>query len=134
MDVGLERFQPLLVGHSEMLLFVDNNQSQVLELQSFCRASAWVPMTISTWPLARPSLVALLSVDGHQPRQPADLDREAAQAFDELIVVLAGEQGRRADQRDLQPRHGGDEGGAKRDLGLAEADVAAHQPVHRLAR
>ena len=32
-----------------------------------------------------------------------------------------------------QAGHGGDEGGAQRDLGLAEADVAADQPVHRLA-
>ncbi len=31
------------------------------------------------------------------------------------------------------PGHRRDEGGAQRDLGLAEADIAAHQPVHRLA-
>ena len=30
-----------------------------------------------------------------------------------------------------KPLMRGDEGGAQRHLGLAEADVAAHQPVHR---
>ena len=48
-------------------------------------------------------------------------------------IVLAGEQGRRRDDRDLLAGHGGDEGGAQRDLGLAEADIAADQAVHRLA-
>ena len=47
--------------------------------------------------------------------------------------MLPGQQGRRADQRHLVTRHRGDEGGAKRDLGLAETDIAADQPVHRLA-
>ena len=32
------------------------------------------------------------------------------------------------------PGHRRDEGGAQRDLGLAEADIADDQPVHRLAR
>jgi hypothetical protein len=31
-------------------------------------------------------------------------------------------------------RHRRDEGGAQRDLGLAEADIAADQPVHRFGR
>ena len=32
-----------------------------------------------------------------------------------------------------KPAKRGDEGGPQRHLGLAEADVAAHQPVHGLA-
>ena len=71
---------------------------------------------------------------GHQPRQPADADREAVQPLDEIPIVLAGEQRGRSDYRDLHARHCGDEGGPQRDLGLAEADVAANQAVHRLAR
>jgi len=47
--------------------------------------------------------------------------------------MLASEQRRRANQRDLPPGHCHDERGAERDLGLAEADVATDQPVHRLA-
>ena len=70
---------------------------------------------------------------GDEARQPADLDREALEALLEGVEMLAGEEGGRRDQRDLHPRHRGDEGGAQRDLGLAEADIAADQPVHRLA-
>jgi hypothetical protein len=47
--------------------------------------------------------------------------------------MLAGEQRGRHHDGDLRAGHGGDEGGAQRDLGLAEADIAADQPVHRLA-
>ena len=71
---------------------------------------------------------------GHEPRQPPDLDREALEARDEIVVMLSREQCRRTDDRDLLPRQRSDERGAQRDLGLAEADIADDQPVHRLAR
>ena len=48
--------------------------------------------------------------------------------------MLARQQRRRHHDGDLQAVHGGDERGAQRDFGLAEADVAAHEPVHRPAR
>ena len=47
--------------------------------------------------------------------------------------MLARQQRRRHDHRDLLAVHRGDEGGAQRHLGLAEADVAADQAVHRPA-
>ena len=47
--------------------------------------------------------------------------------------MLAGEERGRGDDRDLHAGHGGDEGGAQRHLGLAEADVAADEAVHGLA-
>ena len=47
--------------------------------------------------------------------------------------VLARQQRRRHHHRHLLAGQRGDEGGAQRHLGLAEADVAADQPVHRLA-
>src|SRR3546814_21119376 len=67
-------------------------------------------------------------------RQAADVDGEAFEAFDEIGEMLAREQRGRTYKRDLNPRHRGDEGGAERDLGLAEPDVAADEPVHRAAR
>ncbi len=44
--------------------------------------------------------------------------------------MLLSEQRGRAEHRHLLAVGDGDEGGAQRDLGLAEADVAADQPVH----
>ena len=48
--------------------------------------------------------------------------------------MLATKQRGGGDHRDLLAVHGDDEGGAQRNLGLAEADIAAHQPVHGPAR
>ena len=48
--------------------------------------------------------------------------------------MLAGEQRRRHDDRDLLAVMRRSESRAQRHLGLAEADVAADQPVHRPAR
>ena len=62
-----------------------------------------------------------------------DLYREAAEALGEGLEVLAGEQRGRHHHRDLLAFHHGDEGRAQRNLGLAEAHVAADEPVHRPA-
>ncbi|MPN11873.1 hypothetical protein SDC9_159181 [bioreactor metagenome] len=48
--------------------------------------------------------------------------------------MLFAEQGGRAEHGHLPAAGHRAEGGAQGDLGLAEADVAADQPVHRLAR
>ena len=50
------------------------------------------------------------------------------------MEVLLGEQRRRHEHRDLLAVGERDERGAQRDLGLAEADVAADEAVHRPAR
>ncbi len=71
---------------------------------------------------------------GDQAREPADLDRKALEALAERAEMLAGEEGGRRDQCDLMPRHRRSESGAQRHFGLAETDIAADQPVHRLAR
>ena len=57
----------------------------------------------------------------------------AAKAFGEILVVLACQQRRRHGDGDLATLHRRRIGGAQRDLRLAEADIAAHEPVHRLA-
>ena len=67
-------------------------------------------------------------------RQLRDLDRPLAEAVGDVLVMLLGEQRRRRQDRDLLAAVDGDEGGAQRDLGLAEADVAADEPVHRPRR
>src|SRR3546814_17937987 len=74
------------------------------------------------------------SSDLNEARQAADVDGEAFEAFDEIGEMLAREQRGRTYKRDLNPRHRGDEAGAERDLGLAEPDVAADEPVLRAAR
>ena len=69
----------------------------------------------------------------HHPRQPADAHRQAGEALAEDARMLAGEQRRRHDDRRLLAVDRRGEGGAQRHLGLAEADVADDDPVHRPA-
>ena len=69
-----------------------------------------------------------------EARQLGDLDRPLAEAVGDVLVVLLGQQRRRRQDGDLLAAGDGDEGGAQRDLGLAEADVAADEPVHRPRR
>ena len=96
-------------------------------------SSTWVPITMSIVPSASP-LLHLLEIGGrHEPRRLRDLDRKPAEALGEGLGVLAREQRGRHHDRDLLAVHGGDEGRAQRHLGLAEADIAAHQAIHRPA-
>jgi hypothetical protein len=69
---------------------------------------------------------------GAKARQFGHLHRPGAEAVDDRLVVLLGQQrGRRQDGHMLAAHHS-DEGRAQRHLRLAEADVAADQAVHRL--
>ena len=54
-DIGAEPFEPLLVGDAEMLLLVDDQQSETLKWTSLAN-SAWVPTAMSMVPSARPAL------------------------------------------------------------------------------
>ncbi len=58
---------------------------------------------------------------------------QPGEAVAEVLRVLAREQRRRHDDRGLLAVDRGGEGGAQRHLRLAEADVAADEPVHRPA-
>lgn len=130
MDVGLELLQPFLVDDAEALLLVDDDKAEILELDRFRDDGVRADDDIDR-PGGQAVARLLRFACRNEPREAADIDREAFEALDKIRVMLAREQRRRDDHRNLHPRHRGDEGGAQRDLGLAETDVAAHEPVHR---
>ncbi len=66
-----------------------------------------------------------------EPREQADLDRERRESLTERRVVLRREDRGRDEDRDLLAVLRRLEGGAQRDLGLAVADIADDEPVHR---
>ena len=68
---------------------------------------------------------------GLEARERAHLHREAGEALGEGLEVLLDEQRRGHEHRDLLAVLDGLERGAHGDLGLAEADVAREQAVHR---
>ena len=97
-------------------------------------SSAWVPMTMS--------IVAVGDALLHRaPARPPEPAARPAPIFTgkprkrsvKGLGVLARQQRGRHHDRDLLAVHRRDEGRAQRHLGLAEADVAADQAVHRPA-
>ncbi len=128
----LELLDALLVGDAEALLLVHHEQAEVAEfdvlLQQPVRADDDVQRAVRQ---ALHHLLLLLR--GTESRQRLDADRVAVEAFAEGRLVLRT-QNRGGHQHGhlFAVRHGL-EGGTHGHLGLAEADVAAHQAVHRLA-
>ncbi len=88
-------------------------------------------MTTSTSP-ARHALDDLLGLGvGEEPAQHLDPHRVAGEAVAEGLEVLLGEQGGRHQHGGLPTVLHRLEHGPERDLGLAEADVAADEAIHR---
>ena len=77
---------------------------------------------------------ALLGRACESARPSRTLDRQVLEALAEGQVVLLGEDGRGHQHERLLAALGRLEGGAQGDLGLAVADVAADQAVHRVGR
>ena len=131
-DVGAQRLQALLVGDAEVLLLVDDEEAEVLEGDALGEEGVGADDELdAAVGEAGAGLRGVLG--GDEAGELADAEGEAAEAFGEVLEVLAGEERGGGDDRDLHAGHGGDEGGAQRDLGLAEADVAADEAVHGLA-
>ena len=132
MHLGAQRLELLLVRDAEMLLLVDDEQAEVLELDRLAEQRVGADHDVDL-AVGEPLLDLLQVRRRDQPRGLRDLHRQAAEALGEGLEVLARQQRGRHHDRHLLAAHGRDEGGAQRHLGLAEADVAADQPVHRLA-
>ncbi len=84
-------------------------------------------------PAFEPGERPLLLRRADEPRQQPDLDRERREPLRERLVVLRREDRRRDEDRDLAPVLDRLERRPQRDLGLAVADVADDEPVHRPA-
>ena len=93
-------------------------------------SSRCVPITTSTVPSARPQHRRLL-LRREEARQHLHPHRIVGEPLAERLAVLAREQRRRHEHRDLLAVLHGLERGPDRDLGLAVPDVAAHEAVHR---
>ena len=124
----------LLVRHAEPLLLVHDQQPEIAELhvlrQQPVRADDDVDLAGGE--IRRAS--RFCSAFDAEAADHVDADREAREALLQRLLVLERQHRRRREKRDLLAVHHRLERGAHRDFGLAVADVAAEQPVHRRRR
>ena len=132
MDVRPHLLEAFLVLDAEVLLLVDDQKAQVAEPDRFGQHRMGADDDVDR-PIGQPLARLLRLPGGHEPRQRADVDRKPPETLGEPLVVLARQQRRGGHDGDLHTRHRRDEGRADRHLGLAKADIAADQPVHRIA-
>ncbi len=123
--------QLLLLGDAEAVLLVDHHQPQVAVLDVLREQAVGADQDVH---LALGQLLhhRLLLARGAEAGQHLDLDREVGEPLPEGEQVLLREDRGRHQHRHLAALLHRLEGGAHRHLGLAVADVAADQAVHRL--
>ena len=123
---GLE---DLLVPDTEALFLVDDDQSKILEDDVLLDQAMSADQDVDPAGSEGRQNLGLLP-PGSKPADHLDHDGEAAHPLPEGVEVLLGEHGGGHEQGHLFPAHDRLEGGPKRDLGLAETDVAADQAIH----
>ena len=94
-------------------------------------STRWVPTRTSTLPAWKPASAVLTSAGGRNRETISTRDREIAETLPEGRRVLLGEHRCRHQHQHLAPAGDRLQRRPHGDLGLAEADVAAYQPVHR---
>ena len=129
--VCAQLLQPLLVLDAEALLLVDDDQAEVLELARPCETSRCVPMMMSTPPCATRLTMRFCSPAERKRLMTSTMNGYSASRCAEGAVVLLGEDRRRHEDGDLLAVVDRLERGADGQLGLAVADVAADEAVHR---
>ena len=132
-DLEPERAEELLLRDAEPLLLVEDDEPELLRddvaREDAVRADEHVDLAGGE---VGEHLLRLRRLA--EPRDHLDVEREVAEALAERVPVLLGEDRRRAEHEHLPAVDGDGERRADGDLGLAEADVAADEPVHRPRR
>ena len=132
-DRGAHLLQALLVLDAEPLLFIDDEQAEVLKLERLRENGVGPNDDID---LALGGLLQHLGLllRGAEAGEHLDIDGEVGEALLEGLEVLeAKDRGGRED-RDLLAILHSLEGGAHGDFGLAVANIAAEEAIHRLGR
>ena len=126
-----QQLELLLLHHAEALFLVDDDQRQVFErdivLDQAVRADDDVHR-----PGCQVADYLLLLAPCPKTGEQLDAHRVIGHPLAERVKMLLGEHGRGHQHRHLPAVHHRLERGANGHFGLAESDVAANQPVHRL--
>ena len=119
--------------HAETLLFVDDQQAEVLEQDVLRQQPVRADDDVD---LAGGEILddLILLGLGAEAADHVDRNRKSGEPLGQRLLMLKGEHGRRREERHLLAVHDRLERRAHGDFGLAVADVAAQQPVHRRRR
>ncbi len=132
-DLGAQLLEPLLVGDAEALLLVDDDQPQILEAHVALQKTVGPDQNVDL-SLLEPGEYLLLLRDAAQARDHLDIHRVVGETLAEGLPVLARQHRGRHQHRHLLAVLHRLERRPDGHLGLAVADIAAHQAVHRPLR
>ena len=133
MDVRPHLFQPLLVLDAKVLFFIDNQQSEALELHSLGKDRVGPDHDIDG-AVGQP-LAGFGHVPGRdEPRHRTHDDGEAPETLGKTLKMLPGEQGRGRDHRHLNAGHRRDKRRTQGDFRLAKPHIPADEPIHGSSR
>jgi len=124
-----ELLELLLVQHPEPLFLVDHDKTEVLERHIGAEQPVGADDDVHG-AFADELDDLLLFTRRAEPAEHLDGDRVTGHAFAEHVPVLFREHGGRAEHGNLHAVHHRLERRADGDLGFAEADIAADEPVH----
>ena len=129
-DVLADLLETLFVADAEALLLVDDHEAEILELDVGGEEAVRSDGDVD--PAGGEVFGGRLEfLGGAEAGEHLYADGEGGEAALEGFVVLKREHGGGRENGDLFAVAKGFEGGAHGDLGLAEADVAAEEAVHR---
>ena len=114
---------------AETLLFVDDQQTEILELNVFREQPVGADDDVD---LAGRHVLDDLILLGlrAEPADHVDRDGEPRKPLGQRLLMLEGQHGRRREKGDLLAVHHGLEGRPHGDFGFSVADVAAQKTIH----
>ena len=129
-DILAHFFQALFVSHAEALLFVDDEQAEILKLHVLREQAVRADddVNFACFEFVEHFLLFFFRAEA---AEHFDADGKCGEAAAESFVVLEGENGGGCEDGDLLRIGDGFEGGAHGDFRFAVADVAAEQAIHR---
>src|SRR5580658_1000381 len=132
-DFFAELLEALLVAHAEALLFIDDEQAEILELDVFREQAMGADEDIDA--AAGDALDdVFLFFRRAEAGDHFDVDGELGKALLEGFEMLETENGGGREHRDLLAVLHGLEGGAHGDFSFSVANIAAEQAIHGRGR
>ena len=128
-DVVFQLLEPFLVGHAKTLFLVDDHKAQILKLHILLQQPVGADDDVNLSPRQLPKNLFLL-LRGAVTGENLHLHGKILQTAAEGIVMLPGQNGGGHQHRHLFGIHHRLKHCAKGNLRLAEAHIAAKQPVH----